>query len=391
VAVSPAAAALTFVALAVLVAGVWAWLITGVRAAITWDWLGPATSASFERWLQAIQVPPRLPMVRWNPRRSVPWAMIDLLLVVAVYIGASVITSTVLHRGGWLSAADADNVSLAERQALIVGNVAVSLLILAATLPLLMLRCGASLRDLGWSPRALLSDLRLGLIGFVMLAPPVYALQGLLVYFWQPSKHPLMEMFKEAPSTGFFVVLLISASIVAPLFEELMFRVLLQGFLEKAFSFRGEASELVLGMRWSRGEAAADSAAVIPAELADDGGTMAAAEASDENPYQSPRHSADADPGLADDGRADNAVQHDQQAHHGRAAWLPIAISSLIFALLHYSHGPDWIPLILLAAGMGYLYQRTHRIVPSLVVHASLNSLSMWGLWVSVFDAPPAS
>jgi hypothetical protein len=37
---------------------------------------------------------------------------------------------------------------------------------------------------------------------------------------------------------------------------------------------------------------------------------------------------------------------------------------------------------------MGYLYQRTHRQVPSLVVHALLNSLSMWGLWLQEFVLP---
>jgi membrane protease YdiL (CAAX protease family) len=386
---SPAAVALTFVALAVLVAGVWAWLITGVRAAITWDWLGPHAAASLERWVKAIRVPPRLPLVAWNPRRPVPWAMLDLLLVVGVYIVASILVSTALHRGGWLNDGDPEKYSLAERQALIVANVAVSLLIVAAAIPLLMLRSGASLRDLGWSPGALISDLRLGLTGFVMLAPPVYALQGLLVYFWQPSKHPLMETFKEAPSIGFFMALVVSASIVAPIFEELMFRVLLQGFLEKAFRFRGEASQLVLGTRWPPGRSAGNDS-IVSAELAENGDagggdTLPAVAASDQNPYQPPRYFTEepADP-------IERANELEQPELHGRAAWLPIAASSLIFALLHYSHGPDWIPLILLAAGMGYLYQRTHRLLPSLVVHASLNSLSMWGLWVSVFETPPA-
>jgi membrane protease YdiL (CAAX protease family) len=56
----------------------------------------------------------------------------------------------------------------------------------------------------------------------------------------------------------------------------------------------------------------------------------------------------------------------------------------VVFALLHWQHGPDWVPLTVLAAGMGYLYQRTHRLLPSLVVHTALNGASMWGLWVQV-------
>ena len=118
---------------------------------------------------------------------------------------------------------------------LIGGNMAISLLMVAVGLPLVALRTrrhAARLRLV--AARTVAGDLRLGLIGFVMLAPPVYAMQGLLVYFWQPSKHPLMEMFKASPDPGFFALLFVAAAIVAPLFEELMFRVLLQGFLEKA-------------------------------------------------------------------------------------------------------------------------------------------------------------
>ena len=77
-------------------------------------------------------------------------------------------------------------------------------------------------------------------------------------------------------------------------------------------------------------------------------------------------------------------VEEEQQRLRGILAWLPIGVSSAIFALLHFSHGPDWVPLLLLAAGMGYLYQRTHRLVPSLTVHGLLNAFSMWGLWVQV-------
>jgi CAAX prenyl protease-like protein len=98
----------------------------------------------------------------------------------------------------------------------------------------------------------------------------------------------------------------------------------------------------------------------------------------DPNPYASPQSAVAF-------GQADEEIPFEEpRALHGAAAALSIAISSVVFALLHYTHGPDWIPLILLAAGMGYLYQRTHRLLPSLTVHACLNGLSMCGLWVQV-------
>ena len=55
---------------------------------------------------------------------------------------------------------------------------------------------------------------------------------------------------------------------------------------------------------------------------------------------------------------------------------------------MHYSHGLAWIPLTLLAFGLGYIYQRTHRILPSITVHFCLNALSMGAFWVQMFEAP---
>ena len=61
--------------------------------------------------------------------------------------------------------------------------------------------------------------------------------------------------------------------------------------------------------------------------------------------------------------------------------WLPIVVSSLLFALAHFGYGPDPIPLFLLALILGYVYQRTHRIVPSIVTHALFNGMSLFALW----------
>jgi membrane protease YdiL (CAAX protease family) len=369
--VSLAAAALSLVALTVFALGSWLWLLAAVRAALTWQWLPGSAAERIAAAVAALGVSPRLPLVAWRSRGPVPWAFFDLLALVGIWLVGSLAASIILHQSGWLPAGDVEKLSLTERQALIVGNVAIELAILAIGLPLIALRAGATLRDFGWPASDFWSDVKLGLIGFAMLAPPVYAIQGLLVYFWQPSKHPLTEMFKGTPDAGFFALLVFTAVVVAPLFEELMFRVVLQGFLEKAFDFRGELHELFFGT--------VNRLAIEPllvAELSVPGG---AAVAIDPNPY-APSEALIADAQLASD------RQLDQPELRGWRAWLPIAISSSIFALLHYSHGPDWIPLLVLAAGMGYLYQRTHRLLPSLIVHMLLNGLSMWGLWVQVYE-----
>jgi membrane protease YdiL (CAAX protease family) len=38
---------------------------------------------------------------------------------------------------------------------------------------------------------------------------------------------------------------------------------------------------------------------------------------------------------------------------------------------------PDPIPLLLFASVLGFLYFRTHRIVPSIVLHMALNGTTM--------------
>jgi hypothetical protein len=61
---------------------------------------------------------------------------------------------------------------------------------------------------------------------------------------------------------------------------------------------------------------------------------------------------------------------------------IPVVTSALVFALLHVGQGPAPIPLFLLALGLGYLYQRTHRLWPSVVLHFLLNTSSLAMLWV---------
>ena len=332
-------------------------------------------------WVRAaMRIAAGQPLVPWRPRQAVPWGLVDLIGVFVLYFVALVAARLTLSALGWLP--DVQNeasLTLADKGLLVGANIGMQFGLLVVALPLIALHTGGTRRDFGLAMPELWADVKLGLIGFVMLAPPVYAIQGALVYFWKPSKHPLMEMFKSSPDAGFFAVLLVAAAVAAPIFEELVFRVLLQGFLEKLASFRGhafEALELLIG-RLPRSAAPATTTLVAAEPI------FPEADAGD-NPFLPPAAASDV-PVRAE--LVDDGWQHELR---GGAAWLPIVLVSVLFALLHYSHGPDWVALTLLAAGMGYLYQRTHSVVPSLVVHALLNSLSMLGLWVQVY-AQPAS
>jgi membrane protease YdiL (CAAX protease family) len=56
-----------------------------------------------------------------------------------------------------------------------------------------------------------------------------------------------------------------------------------------------------------------------------------------------------------------------------------------LFSLAHYGHGAAPVSLLVLGIGLGILYQRTHRILPGMVVHFLLNLCSMTILFVEVF------
>jgi membrane protease YdiL (CAAX protease family) len=55
-----------------------------------------------------------------------------------------------------------------------------------------------------------------------------------------------------------------------------------------------------------------------------------------------------------------------------------MVISAFLFAAAHLpQQNADPIPLFIVALVLGYLYQRTHRIWPGVVLHATLNGVSV--------------
>jgi membrane protease YdiL (CAAX protease family) len=60
---------------------------------------------------------------------------------------------------------------------------------------------------------------------------------------------------------------------------------------------------------------------------------------------------------------------------------LPIGLSSLAFAGMHWGQGAAAVPLFLFALVLGYLYFQTHRLTPSVVAHMTLNGFTMVQLW----------
>ncbi len=284
-------------------------------------------------WL-AMRLWRREPLLQYEPRRQVPWGGIDLAVVIAAIIvlqglclGVAVKWSGVEMPKDW---SDLDPQA---RFVVLSGNLAANVLTLVVAAVILFWQTDARWSDLGVDLARAPYDLRCGVIAFAAAAPAVFGLQELITH-WIPYHHQLVSAVQEKNDAAMWAVAAASAVIVAPVFEEFFFRVLLQGWLEK------------IELRLARG-----------------------IESDSDNP-ESAEEEIEEPPAIGPEGVPLGLFGLS-------LGLLPIVISSTLFALMHWGQGAAPIPLFVLALVLGFVYQRTHRILPSLTVHVLLNSVSL--------------
>ena len=107
--------------------------------------------------------------------------------------------------------------------------------VLLVLIPLLVrLTSGARLRDLGICLDGWMRQAALGVGATLFVAPIIYAVQLVVLLIWpaDPSNdHPLKKMLEEQFTAGVVYLAIVSAVILAPMLEELMFRAIFQGWL----------------------------------------------------------------------------------------------------------------------------------------------------------------
>lgn len=309
--------------------------------------VSPFVVASLWGWTRvvgrALQGQSPLP---FTPSRTVPWTAVDVFFCVAVFVLLQMVGGVML-RGAFDLDPDVklDELSVSTRALMmLVGSLATLVAALLSLLAVLW-HSRATLRDVGLDSRYFGQDLRIGLAAFILFAPPVYAVQLLLVQ-WFPSQHPLVTLLKEDPDPFFLGISAFTALIVAPLTEEYFFRVLLQGWLHKV----NKGSEVLSSWFY-----------VSPKQI------------------QPPEGGFSSEPEMI--ASVENHPGENTVADMG--IW-PIFASAILFSVLHASHGPDPIALFFLAVGLGYLYRQTHRVLPCIVVHFLLNLCSLTALLVQI-------
>ncbi len=228
---------------------------------------------------------------------------------------------------------------------------------------------GANRDDLGVAISRLPYDSWLGVRGFLMTCIPVLVIHFLLGLLVEPH-HAVNDVLSFDFSPARLVLTATAAIVVAPLTEEFFFRVILQGWLEKLFARRRLRYAPVAGYTtpWP-----APSPEYPPAEDAVAQQAAAPKEFAEE-------YSANESVTPTIDVITPEVVHADDEpeltAADMRPQLLPLLISSLLFAAVHYGNGPSPVPLFFFALMLGYLYRQTHRLWPSVVAHACLNALS---------------
>ncbi len=298
------------------------------------------------------------PALEFRPRRNVPWNMLAILSMVFFTLGTNVVLLGILRRfAGVGPPADIAEFTPRDTSLTILILSVSSVVALLVTLGLLRATTDCDGQDLGLLPPNLVNDVGLGVNAFLLLSAPVFGLQMLLSLIWRED-HPLVKVILDDPSIEFFVYSAISAACIAPVVEEFFFRLLVQGWLEK------------LDRMVHQLPAEDRPPAAIAPPTGDD--VDEEYDRDTENPYLIPFGSPLAEP------------RGKRQADERPGTYLPVIASSLLFALAHFGQGPAPVPLFFLALGLGYLYRQTHRIMPCIVVHFLVNSVSLLNLWLYV-------
>jgi membrane protease YdiL (CAAX protease family) len=294
----------------------WIWLIS-IAATL----IALAVFISSGAWRpRSILGPPRLP-----PDEPIgPFAFI-MVGGLSLWMLVPALILKLLHRGVRL-----ENINATNAEKVILG-------IIGGAVPLFFMLLGTltrrqrGLATLGFTSRDFNKAFPPAIAGTVFILPVVG--WAALVADWlmrkyqieHPMKHELLEIMDEAPSKLLKLMIVFGAVIVAPLFEE--------------FLFRGHIQTLIVRL-------------------------------------MSPKEPAHGFPMITSTGET-VPLPDDRTSRLPRALvrWLAVLITSILFSLVH--HWSIWLPIFILSICLGYMYERTGNLWVAVLMHALFNGLSI--------------
>lgn len=284
------------------------------------------TAVGLVLWWRILTTVPEQRSQYLKPWFPTPVGMLDFLVAFMIWIGVPSIATI------WLpfDVADFDQLDGGQRNILLLAMATAQLIGCGILLLYLFVRYG-SVSWLVNLTTGLAAHISLAVKTFCMIVPFILGVQALLSLVIQ-YEHDTLSLLSDNFSPLTVFATWYGAVLAAPICEELIFRGVLQGWLQRVVLQRSDQdklSELIGG--WSS--------------------------------------QTDADVALT------RSASLDWQRFRW---WFPIFASSAVFAAIHLGQGAAPIPLFLFAIGLGFLFRFSGSLIPCIILHFMLNAFTMF-------------
>ncbi len=310
------------------------------------------------------------PLLPPTKSADTPWGTGAVIILFVTYLMVQVLTL----QGYLLLTRRPPSVPLSFREQMILTSLINGILLVVIPLALhgisgaLPEHLGLTWKRIGW-------QVWVGFVAFLIVALPVNAINFFSVRVWTPHEHPMEKMVREegagAISLGELAGLaFLTAVVLAPAAEELIFRGVIQNWLSRVFR------------RWAN-QGVLTPPETTPAEELDFIDPPTVYVPPTPIPPKRPIHQ------FAGDGHPPNPCESPQARLTDRRGWehdpttrlrlaeiMPVVLTSVLFAAAHAPQWPAPIAIFVLSLALGAVYQRTRSLVASFVLHALFNGLS---------------
>jgi len=232
-----------------------------------------------------------------------------------------------------------------------------SILVFVVALALNVMSRPRAIALLGLSPRNIAPGVLKGLIGLLIALIPLLWAMILTQKLWEllglehPAEHQLLQILGNTDNPWIAYLVILSAAIVAPFSEELIFRGHLQTLLARLFA--GPEDDKVTSPPLWQGDKVTESTTLSPPHLVTPSPCHLVIPTAPILPYAAATAPWPAAP----------------------IRWLAIILTSLLFAAIH----PWWTmpPIFFLSLCLGYAYERTGNLFVPITIHALFNISSL--------------